>query len=146
MKCADIIDGVLESTFEIMSHLNPLIDLEFDATGPILSREARRVLPGVREERAGGRTTCSRLQERRQKFHMEAETALTDRRVRQCAPRCRTRVFFETTEGDTNDFDDALDDSGDADNDRDLSRQESIMDFTETTGTTSTRMADVVRR
>lgn len=71
---------------------------------------------------------------------MEAETALTDRRVRQCAPRYRTRIFFETTEGDTNDFDDTLDDSSDADNDRDLSRQESIADFTETTGATSTRM------
>lgn len=38
MNCAGIIDGALESTFEIISDLNPLVDLEFDATTHTIAR------------------------------------------------------------------------------------------------------------
>lgn len=50
------------------------------------------------------------------------------------------------TEGDVNDFDGTLDDRDDVDNDRDPFRQESMTDFTETSGAASTRMTDVVQR
>ncbi|WP_430506584.1 hypothetical protein [Haloparvum sp. PAK95] len=85
---------------------------------------------------AGDLLTAART---RQKLHVEEKTPLTDRRVRRCA-QIRTRAFLETTKGDTDDFDGTLDDPDDVDNDRDPFRQESMVDFAETTGAAPTRM------